>query len=157
MKHVRHQTFLLLNAKPKTNLSCFSFECVAGIKNFDVLETNFPGSEVGLSPSSFSLVSTGGSTFTSKSKQFLRTRKTQVDPEIVTDMQPEARTTTTEAPLPSYNDEDINNDLPGYASGDDDLPGYNEDDLSSYNTELPPPLPFPDPAYEITTEGSVIS
>ena len=63
-------------------------------------------------------------------------------------MQPEARTTT-EAPLPSYEDEDINNDLPGYASGDDDLPDY--------NTELPPPLPFPDPAYEITTEGSVIS
>ena len=148
---------MLLNAKPNTNISCSSFECVAGIKIFDVLETNFPGSKAGLSPSSISLVSTGGSTFTSKSKQFLRTRKTQVDPEIVTDVQPEARTTTTEAPLPSYNDEDINDDLPGYASGDDDLPGYNEDDLSSYNTELPPPLPFPDPAYEITTEGSVIS
>ena len=156
VKHVRHQTFLLLNPKPNTNLSCSSLKCVAGIKNCDVLETNFPGSKVGLSPSSISVVSTGGTAFTWKSKQFLKTRWTQVDPEIVTDMQPEARTTT-EAPLPSYNDEDINNDLPGYASGDDDLPGYNEDDLSSYNTELPPPLPFPDPAFEITTEGSVIS
>ena len=66
MKHVRHQTFLLLNAKPITYLSCSSFKCVAGIKNYDLLETNFPGSKVGLSPSSISVVSTGGSAFTSK-------------------------------------------------------------------------------------------
>ena len=64
----------------------------------------------------------------------------------MTDRSPELRTTT-EEPLPGYND-----DLPGYASGD--LPGYEDEDLPDYTTDLPPPLPFP--TFEATTEGSMM-